>query len=62
MAKEKTSRNNYGGKFVATASFYSRKMVTSGRDPKDVRRRAVDKGVSAPVIHFVPDKGTCFIL
>ncbi len=44
----------YAGKFIATPSFNSRRVVASGRNPEHVRDRAVRKGFRSPVVVFVP--------
>ena len=63
MAAKKliTSDTNYAGKYVATASFNTTKVIASGKDPKGVISRANKKGCESPVVFFVPDKNTLHI-
>lgn len=51
----------YAGKFVATSSFNDKKVVASGKNPCDVRKQAIDKGHTSPVVFFVPSKNTIHI-
>lgn len=46
----------YLGKYVAMVSFNNKSVVASGTDPSIVRKKADKKGVSAPVVIYVPDK------
>ena len=51
-----SSSKRYAGKYVATASFNSKKVVTYGKDARQVFKRAEKKGVKSPVVFFVPDE------
>ncbi len=55
------NNKKYQGKFVATASFTSKKVVASGRNPETVRERAVGKGYTSPVVVFIPDRKMYYI-
>ena len=48
------TQKKYIGKYVALKSLKDNKVVASGRKPVEVVRRANKKGVSSPVIIFVP--------
>ena len=48
------SNKRYRGKYVALRSFQENKVVASGKEPVKVLERANKKGVSSPVIVFVP--------
>jgi hypothetical protein len=62
MRRGVPQNKKYEGKFVATPSFNSSKVVASGKDPDAVYDRAVDKGYKSPVIVFVPDRKMFCIL
>ena len=47
----------YGGKYVATRSLKDKRVVSSGEDMAKVYADAKKKGVKAPVVFFVPQKG-----
>lgn len=49
----------YQGKYVATESFNTRKVIASGKDPVVVRQKAIDSGVESPVVMYIP-KATMF--
>jgi len=51
----------YTGKYVALKSFVDNKVVASGQDPSKVIERANKKGVTNPVLVFVPKKATAHI-
>jgi hypothetical protein len=44
----------YAGKYVATKSFSSRVVITSGKDPIKVLESAEKKGVKNPVVFYIP--------
>ena len=46
----------YAGKFVAMKSFTNRTIISSGTTPREVIKRAKEKGVKNPLIHYVPEK------
>ncbi len=48
--------DKYTGKFVAIRDPRSPRIVSSGKDPQSVYRKALRSGCSAPVIFFVPEK------
>ena len=50
LVKEK----RYEGKYVAMVSFTNNRVVASGDDPAKVVKLAEMKGVSQPVVLFVP--------
>ncbi len=45
----------YYGQYVTTKSFSSNRVVTHGKDPVDVMKRARKKGIEDTVLIFVPD-------
>lgn len=51
----------YEGKYVAMASFASRKVIASGDNPASVVERAQKKGVTSPVLVFIPKKNVTHI-
>lgn len=55
MAKTLNKPKTYAGKFIATASFNTKTIIASGKDPIKVRGRAVQKGYDSPVVVYVPD-------
>jgi len=60
MAKKNlTLVNNrkYIGKYVAMESFNNRTVIASGKDPIEVMAQAERKGVTNPLVIFVPPKG-----
>ena len=50
-----------GGKYVATRSFKSKKVLCAGTDPVKVVREAEEMGVEDPVLVFVFKEGTVHI-
>ena len=46
----------YNGKYVALKSFNENTVVASGLDPKAVISRANKKGITEPVIVYVPQE------
>ena len=46
----------FEGKFVATRSFKDKEVISSGLDPAKVCDEARKKGISDPVVFFVPHK------
>jgi hypothetical protein len=53
--------NKNNGKYIATESFESKKVIASGKDIVEVYNDAKRKGVEEPVISYVPKKGTICI-
>jgi len=51
----------FGGKYVATRSFKSNKVLCAGTDPVKVIREAKEMGARDPVLIFVPKEGTVHI-
>lgn len=51
----------YGGKYVATESFSSQRIISTGSDAKIVRKEAQDRGYEHPVVFYVPQKGAIHI-
>ncbi|MEK7064684.1 MAG: DUF5678 domain-containing protein [Patescibacteria group bacterium] len=51
----------YGGQYVAMKTFLDREVVCFGAEPFEVSEEAKKKGVSDPVIFYVPVKGTVHI-
>ncbi len=47
----------YGGQYVATRSFIDKEVVCNGDDLVKVHKEAIRKGISDPVVFFVPKKG-----
>lgn len=57
MGKSKKDIKNNGGKYVATKSFSSQKIVASGKDIVAVYEEAVKSGIKDPVINYIPEAG-----
>lgn len=55
------TQKKYLGKYVALKSLKDNKVVASGKKPIEVVRRANKKGISAPVIIFVPESSMTHI-
>ncbi len=51
----------YNGKFIATESFNSNKVIAHGSTIIKAYNRAQEKGFKDPVIDFVPKKGSVCI-
>jgi hypothetical protein len=51
----------YGGKYVATRSFKSKKVLCAGTDPVKVIREAKEMGARDPVLIFVSKEGMVHI-
>ena len=51
----------YDGKYVAKKSFQDKEVVCFGDNPKDVFESANEKGISDPVVFYVPKKGMVHI-
>jgi hypothetical protein len=51
----------YEGKYVATKSFNTRKVIASGKDPIKVRQKAVDSGAKSPVVMYIPTSTMFYI-
>lgn len=51
----------YEGKYVATKSFNTRKVIASGKDPIKVRQEAIESGVKSPVVVYVPESTMFYI-
>jgi hypothetical protein len=47
----------YGGKYVATKSFKSKKVICASKDLTKVYKDALKKGAKEPVVYYVPKKG-----
>lgn len=48
------AEKKYEGKYVAFASFTDKRVVASGKDPVRVLNFAEKKGITEPVIVFIP--------
>ena len=46
----------YSGLFVATPSFTSKDVISSGKDVKSVLEEAKSKGADDPVVFYIPEK------
>lgn len=46
----------YSGLFVATLSFTSKDVISSGKDVNSVLEDAKQKGANDPVVFFVPER------
>ncbi|MFA5362928.1 MAG: DUF5678 domain-containing protein [Candidatus Omnitrophota bacterium] len=46
----------YTGKFVAIKDLRTPKIISSGKDPQSVYKKALRSGCCEPVIFFVPEK------
>jgi hypothetical protein len=53
--------SKYNGKYIATESFESKKVIASGTDIVKVYNDAKKQGVEEPVISYIPKKGTICI-
>jgi hypothetical protein len=49
------TEEGYEGKYVAMRSMSDRTIIASGSNPDAVMKQANKKGVTDPVIFFVPD-------
>lgn len=58
---EKNLNTQLSGKYIATESFKSDKIIASGTDPVKVYNEAVRLGVQEPVINYVQKEGTVCI-
>lgn len=61
MAPRIPTDKKYQGKYVATATFNESKVLSSGKDPIEVRQKAVEKGVKSPVVVYVPKSTMTYI-
>jgi hypothetical protein len=57
MGNRKIDKKKYGGKYIATKSFSSHKIIASGKDIVRVYEEAVKSGAKDPVIDFIPKEG-----
>lgn len=46
----------YSGQYVATRSFVDKEVISHGIDPIEVFKEAEGKGISEPVVFYVPEK------
>ena len=46
----------YSGCYVALKDFGDNEVITDGKDPDELFRKAAQKGCKDPVILFVPEK------
>jgi len=53
MATTNIDKKKYGGKYVATKSFTSKKVVAFGKDPEKVYEDAIKQGILEPVINYI---------
>ena len=53
--------SKYQGKYVATRSFKTKKVLCAGKDPLKVFNKAKKSGASNPVVTFIPKKGIIHI-
>jgi hypothetical protein len=51
------NNRKYIGRYVAMESFNNKSIIASGKDPIDVMARAERKGLTNPLVVFVPPKG-----
>lgn len=49
------TEEGYEGKYVAMRSISDRTIIASGDDPQAVIKEAYEKGITDPVLFFVPD-------
>jgi hypothetical protein len=54
-------QKKYGGNYIATESFNSNDVVSFGKDPIAVYNDAQEKGISDPVINYLPEEGVICI-
>ena len=57
MKKNAIDKKKYGGKYIATKSFTSQKIIAFGKDIVTVYEEAKKNGADDPVIDFVPQEG-----
>ncbi|MBN2522234.1 MAG: hypothetical protein JXB24_03120 [Bacteroidales bacterium] len=57
----KKINKKFGGKYIATESFTSNKVIASGKDPAKVYKDATKKGVQEPVINYIHKEGVICI-
>ena len=57
MDTSKIDRKKFGGKYVATETFTSSKVLSSGKNPSKVYDEAIEKGIKEPVINFIHKEG-----
>lgn len=57
MGINKIDRKKFGGKYVATKTFTSSKVLASGKNPSKVYDEAIEKGIKEPVINFIYKEG-----
>ncbi len=57
MATTKIDKKKYGGKYIATASFVSKKVIAYGKNPEKVYDDAVKQGIPDPVINYICKEG-----
>jgi hypothetical protein len=55
--EKKVNTEEFTGKYIATESFSSNKIIASGTDLVEVYNEAIESGVSEPVINFIPKEG-----
>ena len=46
-------KKKYGGKYIATETFTSTDILSSGKDPVKVYEEAIEKGIREPVLYFI---------
>jgi len=56
-----TDAAKYAGCFVAISSLEERKLISGGKDPKQVLDEAERKGYELPILFFVPPKDITYI-
>ena len=56
MSKVLVKTGRYNGRYVAMRSAKDRRIVGSGRDPAVALKEALKKGVSDPLLVFIPEK------
>ena len=48
-------REKYKGKFVATRGLVENKVICHGKDPREVRKKAIENGVEDPIVFYVDE-------
>jgi len=51
----------YGGQYVATKTFQSKTVISSGSNPETVLKDAKRQGVEEPVVFYIPKKDTVYL-
>ncbi|MFA6217702.1 MAG: DUF5678 domain-containing protein [Candidatus Omnitrophota bacterium] len=61
MAQLLLKETKYEGRYVAIKDFDGTVVIADGKNPDEVYRKALKKGVCNPVVFYVPVKGMVHI-